>query len=135
MIKKPTLSDHDKRNVLSAKKKKKVVLKNLLVQPFERYWWVIFVNIWHCLCRNAGLWSLIFDFLCPLFCGEEQQQHSLLSTSTSFTLCYRWNKLYLYVCGAWNRFHIHRPSQSSHPHPSSKKISLIIGVLMNSINF
>lgn len=41
MNKKPILSDHDKRNVLSAKKKHKVILKNLLVQPFERYWWVL----------------------------------------------------------------------------------------------
>ncbi|KAG4065603.1 hypothetical protein HA402_012593 [Bradysia odoriphaga] len=38
MNKKPVLSDHDKRKVLSAKKKQKVVLKNVLVQPFERYW-------------------------------------------------------------------------------------------------
>lgn len=38
MIKKPILSDRDKKKVLSAKKKQKVVLKNLLVQPFERYW-------------------------------------------------------------------------------------------------
>ncbi|XP_037032717.1 uncharacterized protein LOC119071772 isoform X2 [Bradysia coprophila] len=38
MNKKPVLSDQDKRKVLSAKKKQKVVLKNVLVQPFERYW-------------------------------------------------------------------------------------------------
>lgn len=36
MNKKLALSDRDKKN--SAKKKQKVVLKNLLAQPFERYW-------------------------------------------------------------------------------------------------
>ncbi|KAJ6645352.1 hypothetical protein Bhyg_00557, partial [Pseudolycoriella hygida] len=38
MIKKPILSDQEKKRTLSAKKKQKVVLKNLLVQPFERFW-------------------------------------------------------------------------------------------------
>lgn len=38
MNKKPILSEQQKKHVLSAKKKQKVVIKNLLAQPFERYW-------------------------------------------------------------------------------------------------